>query len=557
MTILIDDNEETLKQYSIRMARKWKNFFPLDGLIPDIEPTTEQINVVQSSEKQLLIRGSAGSGKSLMLVYRLIRLMQQHERKQKILYVTFNQVLRDDTIKRLRQSSAYLELHEKHEVHVETYHDLVRKILQEYCGYQEIKRIPMTKQQIEKHEAGVVARITALYDQVKDTNEFKQFEPLFKTHTPRFLSEEFFWMKGNGLITKEAYLTNERTGRGQNPNVLMRQRPTIFYLFEKYNTFMRTNWPTQQLDMEDYALELLKELYFNENAPYKYDHILVDEFQDLQPMQIKSLVKLTRQTITLAGDEKQQIYKRSPLSYKQLNLRLNRRTNQRLSQNFRSTKQIMKFAQEIKFLDVDNIREDDQLFIRNGPRPKVWHFNSNNRLLNSLVKNIHLIHREYLGKSIAIIHRYTTKELYRHNSLLRALQREFDIIGVSDYGRRFNYDLRKKPVFFTTPYEIKGLEFDYVFVIHFDRNHYPLKTEIDALNTRYGGSKHGNESYDKDYEDIRNNEKKLLYVACTRARNELNLYYVAKNFRGISQFIRDFNIYDYEANFKKSVYRED
>src|SRR5690625_1865173 len=148
---------------------------------------------------------------------------------------------------------------------------------------------------------------------------------------------------------------------------------------------MRTNWPTQQLDMEDYALELLKELYFNENAPYKYDHILVDEFQDLQPMQIKSLVKLTRQTITLAGDEKQQIYKRSPLSYKQLNLRLNRRTNQRLSQNFRSTKQIMKFAQEIKFLDVDNIREDDQLFIRNGPRPKVWHFNSNNRLLNSLV----------------------------------------------------------------------------------------------------------------------------------------------------------------------------
>jgi len=538
------------------MARKWKNYFPLEGLIPNIEPTTEQVNVVQSSERQLLIRGSAGSGKSLMLVYRLIRLMQQHERTQKILYVTFNQVLRDDTIKRLKQSSAFKQLVKKHEIHIETYHDLVRKILQQYCGYHGINRIPMTKQRIENHESDVVARITALYDRIKHTAEFKQLEPLFKTHTPRFLFEEFFWMKGNGIITKETYLSSERTGRGQNPHVLMRQRPTIFYLFEKYNEFMRTNWKHPQLDMEDYALELLKELHINKNAPFKFDHILVDEFQDLQPMQIKSLVQLTRDTITLAGDVKQQIYKRSPLSYKQLNLRLNRRTNQRLSQNFRSTKQIMKFAQEIEFLDVENVREDDQLFTREGPRPKVWHFTSENRLNNSLIKEIHNIHRNNVGKSIAIIHRYTSNELYRDNSLLRVLQREFDIVDVKDYGRRFNYDKEKKPVFFTTPYEIKGLEFDYVFIIHFDRNHYPLKSEIEALNERYGESKHGDERYDKDYEDIRNNEKKLLYVACTRARNELNIYYIAKNFRGISQFIRDFNIYDYEANFKKSVYKE-
>src|SRR5690625_7024461 len=130
--------------------------------------------------------------------------------------------------------------------------------------------------------------------------------------------------------------------------------------------------------MEDYALELLKELYFNENAPYKYDHILVDEFQDLQPMQIKSLVKLTRQTITLAGDEQQQIYKRSPLSYKQLNLRLNRRTNKRLSQNFRSTKQIIKIAQEIKFLDMDNIQDNDQLFICIRQLLKLWQCYINN-----------------------------------------------------------------------------------------------------------------------------------------------------------------------------------
>src|SRR5699024_9828541 len=103
LTAKVINRNEELEQFGRRLSRRWKNYFSLDGLLPGIVTTNEQKQVVQSSEKQLMIRGSAGSGKSLMLVYRLIKMMEQAESPQKILYVTFNQTLIQDTRKRLSQ----------------------------------------------------------------------------------------------------------------------------------------------------------------------------------------------------------------------------------------------------------------------------------------------------------------------------------------------------------------------------------------------------------------------------------------------------------------------
>lgn len=50
--------------------------------------------------------------------------------------------------------------------------------------------------------------------------------------------------------------------------------------------------------------------------------------------------------------------------------------------------------------------------------------------------------------------------------------------------------------------------------------------------------------------------KKILYVACSRAKHELNLYYAEKNYMRVPQFIRDFDTRDYEANFRKQVFRK-
>lgn len=551
----VNERSSELRSFSTRFAKRWKNYFSLDGLIPGVYPTEEQKHVVQSNEKQLMIRGSAGSGKSLMLVYRLIKIMEQAEEKnQKILYVTFNQTLIDDTRKRLNQSKSYQELKAKHKVNITTYHDLVRNILMNECGYQHMPRIVMNQRSISKHESTISARIFGLLERMKEDNKYKNMEKLFRTHTAKFLQEEFFWMKANGIVTLERYMAKERTGRGQSPQVQVRQRPTIFYLFERYNEFMETNFPTPQLDMEDYALRLLNELNINPKASFKYDHILVDEFQDLQPMQIKSLVELTKGTITLVGDEKQRIYKSSPVSYKELNLKVNRRTRRNLTKNFRSTKQIMNLASAIQFDDVENVREDDQDFFREGPRPKIRYYARNRVLVNALIREIKLKQKNNPEKTIAVIHRQNLNQLNKEGSIKRQLEREFDLVGIYDYGKRFNYNKTKKPIFFTQPYEIKGLEFDYVFIIDFDRFHYPLKDRIDALNKKYGGEKWSDPNYNKDYDVEYNDEKKILYVACSRAKEDLYLMYSAKNQMRISTFVRDFRSTDYESNFRKSQY---
>ncbi|WP_165767871.1 UvrD-helicase domain-containing protein [Virgibacillus indicus] len=556
MTTSLTSRKEKLEYFGQRYARKWKNYFSLDGLIPGIQPTNEQKQVVQSSEKQLVIRGSAGSGKSLMLAYRLIKMMEQAETPQKILYVTFNQTLIQDTRKRLELSDKYNQLSGKHQVKLTTYHDLVRNILMHECGFPEINRLRMNQSAIRDHEALIEARIKVVQTRFEESGDIQNYEPLFKTHTARFLMEEFFWMKANGLTSKEEYFKKERTGRGHSPNVTRKQRPTIFYLFEEYNNFMKTNFKVPLLDMEDYALYLLNELTINPRANFKFDHILVDEFQDLQPMQIKSLVALAKDSITLVGDDKQRIYKRTPVSYREINLKMTRRTNQKLSKNFRSTKQIMDLASAIEFTDVENVREDDQDFFREGDRPKIRHFSTENRMANEIIRNIKAVHRSNPDKTIAIIHRYTKEELHQYGTLKDVLDREFNVIGIEKYGSKFDYTKIKKPIFFTDPFEIKGLEFDYVFLIHFDRNHYPSQQRIENLNKKYGGQKWTDSNYVKDFDEIFNDEKKVLYVACSRAKHELNIYYAAAEQIQISQFIREFNIKDYDSNFNKKKYQK-
>ncbi len=555
MKALLEDRKVLLEDFGKVFARKWKNYFNVDGLLPGIEPTKEQEHVVQSSEKQLLIRGSAGSGKSLMLAYRLIKIMEQAENPRRILYVTFNQVLIDDTRKRLNQSEAYKKLSKDHEIHITTYHDLVRIILMKYCGFPDINRIPITQSAIQIHEDNMAGRIEAVLHHFEQSKEYHLFEKLFKTHTSKFLQEEFFWMKANGLNTEDRYLIKERTGRGNSPSVLIKQRPTIFHLYTKYNELMKSNYSVPQLDMEDYALYLLNELAINPTASFKYDHVLVDEFQDLQPMQIKSLVQLTKNTITLVGDEKQRIYKRSPVSYKELKLKVNSRTNQRLTKNFRSTKQIMDLASSIKFLDIENLKEDNQDFFREGEKPELKYFSKTERLATTMINEIKAIQKENSSKTIAIIHRYSENELRQENNIRFRLNREFDVVDIKKYGKKFDYDKVKKPIFFTTPYEIKGLEFDYVFIIQFDRNHYPSKVRIDELNEKYGGRQIGDSNYDKDLDSILNDEKKLFYVACSRAKESLYIYYAEVKQVRVSQFLRDLDITTYMSNFKKMQYK--
>lgn len=544
--------------FLLRSAKAWQNYHQFDtrGLLPGIMLSDEQLAVVQQNEEQMLINGSAGSGKSITLLYKMIRIMEQEAELQRILYLTFNRTLLEDARKRAELSPVFENLKGRHDLHMNTFHYMAFTILKQ-MGFEDVACFNASLQSIKNQESTLqrrIANILEIYTASEEYRRLPQQERFFETQNAVFFLEEILWMKANGFVNKKGYLEVERTGRSNNPRLTKAQRNTVFNIFERYQQDMRDKFH-HYLDMEDYALLILQYL---DQVPYEmyYDYVFVDEVQDLQPMQIKVLIQLTKKSIVLSGDPKQRIYKRSPHSYANLGLHIQGRRNRALTKNFRSTKQIIDLANSLKFEDVANEREDGRNFTREGEKPEVRYYPTADAMHGYLVKTIKKIIQQKPDSTIAVIHR-EEEEIQRGitPNIKTFLEQHFYLITAEQYGRRFDYTADKKPVFFTDAFSIKGLEFDYVFILHFDRKHYPHRKRIDDLNKKT--EKRDTESYDKDYDSILNDEKKILYVAITRARNKVVLLWFASKEMRVSPFIREFNPKEYTAiGFDNGVFHQ-
>lgn len=543
------------KVESLQNRQYWNDFLKRGNLFDTISLSREQLSVVQQRDKYLLVSGSAGSGKSITLLGRMFKAMVEESRPQRLLYVTYGTTLIEDARKRCKQSQLYRELYEKHSVHLMTFHQTVRKILRDA----NLVRIPVlrtTTTSTAREEGNVYRRSEAYLSKYMNSKAYQSLprsRQLYKTHMKGFIRDEILWMKGNGFIEEEKYIACERIGRGNSPRLTLEQRKTVFEVFQGYERFRNEQWPGDY-DPEDYALLLLQHIG-RIPEELKYDHIYVDEMQDLQPMQLLTLSMLFKKSITITGDNKQRIYRRSPYSLKSLGIEVEGRRSKKLRVNFRSTEQNMKLARSLQFIDTENDREDDIRFVREGPKPEIRLYVDMHRQCNYLVNEIHKQRKDSPLASVAVIHRFDDDIWKINNSTLRLnLAKEFSLIGVDSYGKKFDYGQVKPPIFFTDPYSIKGLEFDYVYVVHFDRNHYPHQSKILEIDKRHGGV-NSSSGYEQDLDSVLNEEKKLLYVALSRARQKTVLLCVGDRPSLLSPFIRDFQSRDYDnIGFNKTMF---
>lgn len=531
----------------------WEKFIKSGQLFDELKLSRQQMQVVQQQERCLLISGSPGGGKSITLLGRMFKVMAQEEHSVRILYTAFTPTLKEDALKRCQQSPIYRDLQSRHALSFHTFHYTATRILKN-AGIMDIEPIDTRTAKLGKSDELQKRRVETFLENYIKTNEYKMLpreQQLYKTHFGGFLYEEFLWMKANGLIIEDLYIESERTGRDHNPRVTREQKKTIFSLFIAYQRYHRQKY-SESYDQEDYALLLLNEI---DRIPdeLKYDYVFVDEFQDLQPMQLKCLYKLAKRGITLSGDTQQQIYRRSPVSFKELGITVDSR--RRLKINYRSTKQIMKLALSLAFTDADKEREENQIFVREGPKPEIRYYSNKNTLISYLLREIRRLRSLNPDSTFAIIHRYDDNNWAIINCPIKAsLAKEFEIIGVESYGNKFHYKSGRKPIFFTDPYSVKGLEFDHVFVLHFDKSHYPREDKIANLDNRAGDDQFS-KSYNEDLDNILNSERKVLYVAISRARYSVVLLYTGENDLKISPFVRDFKLKDYDNfGFTKTKY---
>ncbi|WP_180236309.1 3'-5' exonuclease [Bacillus toyonensis] len=511
-----------------------------------------QQKVATMNSTHLLVKGCAGSGKSITLLTRMMQKMSE-EIGKRFLFVSFSKELVKDAQNRFITSKYFQQLQgQNHLVDFLTFHELAYELLKSM----QIK-VPLfftSHQSLNKKDDAVRGRMLRLLGLLQ-TEEFKNLPSIYtikKTENTNFLLEEFSWMKGNGFITKEDYLTCKRVGRGRLPSISEKQRTTIFRLFEYYIEEQNKDF-VNRIDKEDYALLVMKHLHqlLDEN---KYDHIFIDEVQDLQPMQLRVLVAITRGTLSLSGDERQRVYKSSPFSYKALGINVQSGNNVVLRENWRSTYQIMKLANSLQFKrsTEDSKYDDEKYFPRKGDKPIIEAFPSQMKMLSRVGDTIQSLYKKDSQATFAIIHRYSNIRIEK--DVKQSLGKYFALKTYLNKVNGINEEKKHGPeVYFLEAKVTKGLEFDYVFILDFDKDYYPHTDEI--INLKKVKQAHSTEYLD-DKKDIEEKEKRILYVALTRAKEAVYMYF---SFKGnpevtISPFAKDFPTKDFVAkNFRKTL----
>jgi DNA helicase II / ATP-dependent DNA helicase PcrA len=105
-------------------------------------------------------------------------------------------------------------------------------------------------------------------------------------------------------------------------------------------------------------------------------------------------------------------------------------------------------------------------------------------------------------------------------------------------------------VYFLEAKETKGLDYDYVFILNLSKTTYTQSDEIEVLIKRQS---HKRQDISEDLEELKDKEKRILYVSLTRAKQEDFLYYTFKTSPedDILPFVEDFEENDFEFRTNK------
>ena len=228
-------------------------------------------------------------------------------------------------------------------------------------------------------------------------------------------------------------------------------------------------------------------LYLKIYGTNKYKNIkqvVIDEAQDYYPLQYEIFNFLfSNAKFTILGDMKQTLAKKEDISfYEQIQKILNKKKSSliMLDKSFRCTNEILNFS--LKFIEQSS---QIKSFNRNGDSPKVYIADNSEIFIDEIVKEINLC-QEKGFQSICLICKTEKNSIYLFNKIKHKLDIQLIKNGsVSDL----------QGVFILPVYMSKGLEFDAVLICDADSQNY----------------------HDED-------DKNLLYVACTRALHKLSLF---------------------------------
>ena len=250
-------------------------------------------------------------------------------------------------------------------------------------------------------------------------------------------------------------------------------------------TFTQENLDTNMLYYDDATvLTYLNLKIYGINKYKAIKQVVIDEAQDYYPLHFEIFHLLfLKAKFTILGDINQTLEKREDLSlYKQIRKIFNKKKSSlvTMDKSFRCTNEILNYG--LRFLEQST---EIKSFNRKGDEPEIYTANDQISYHNMIVSEVKSCLK--MGyQSIGLICKTEKKALFLYESLK-------DKADVQLIKSESITDLQG--VFIIPVYLSKGLEFDAVIICDADAETY----------------------YSQD-------DKKLLYIACTRALHRLNLF---------------------------------
>lgn len=449
-------------------------------LMLNLEPDQQQYVEMRNVPLHLL-KGTAGCGKTTIGLYRAIHLAEEGRR---VLLVTYGHTLTRVTKRLIEEIIGPLPAN----LEVKTAHSIMLAVLG--------RRFKAPT------DAEMAYGRRLLSEALREVRTTEHAQVLKRDET--FFADEIQGViKGLGLGSVEAYKAVRRYGRKSALGPA--QREAVWKVYQTYQSKM----DAAGLHAWSDAALMILQLPAEERSIKPYDDIIVDEAQDLKPVELRVIHSLVapKGTLMVLGDAAQTLYARG-FSWVQAGISARGRTSI-LRVNHRNTSQVAEAATQLiahnKLMLASNEYVDPLWTRREGPQPRLLTSRSSH-------EQIDLVYRQILDLSSNQLCRLSDiallcpdnaccesyKKILIGNGLPAVLRtdREFDIL--------------EDQVKVLTIHSSKGLEFPVVFLMGLNEGTLPRETR-----------EAGQDEEEAQLEIER--QRMLCYVGMTRAADLLYL----------------------------------
>lgn len=459
-----------------------------------------------------VIRGVAGSGKTSVGVARIPYLLERFcIDEDKVLFVTYNKSLIKyvqylyEKLENNRNLSLFASVKQDQQVVVKNIDAIMIKYFMKWKkeNHQELELVWSIPSEVFQE---AVLNIKERYPKAN----------IIDGQNYKFLHDEMTWIKGCNIKCLAEYQEIDRLGRmitsgGEGPSRLYKNsinREAIYSLMEEIDKLLMKQGKIEGARANVLAFNYILTHDCGEN----YKHIIIDEAQDLTKVQLQFLNALKKadenSSILFLMDVAQSIYPQSWLvkgrSFKSIGYDMTGRSS-KLSKNYRTTTEISECAYSLLAKEPLVAQGDEfvrpMLIERHGEYPVYRHFSDSEeqnlyivRLIKAMVK------QGYALNEIAVVAKF--------NKNLRLIEASLKEKGVESllFNSKQDESFASPKVKLLTMHSIKGLEFKIVIVADLNEDIIPFPSK--GLT-------------DEEVKEEEILERKLLYVAMTRAQQKL------------------------------------